>query len=52
MSWRFWLLDVPALLLSFWFAAYRVVLIISTVISVSLVLAMLGLAMLGVRWGW
>lgn len=49
---RFWLLDLPALLVTLWFRAYYVVLAGATMIVMTL-LALSGLLwVFGIRWGY
>ena len=52
MRWRYWLIDLPALVVTAWFIAYRFVLMVATVITVSAVVAMLVLQCFGIQWGW
>ena len=50
--WSFWLRDLPATIVDGWFLAYRLVLLISTIIAVSTVCLALALYLFGIRWGW
>jgi hypothetical protein len=45
--WLFWLVTVPARIVDAWFFAYRIVLIISTILSVTIVLVLFLTAALG-----
>lgn len=49
---RFWLIDVPAGIVTIWYRMYVVILAIASIISVGCVTAMLLLAAFGIRWGW
>lgn len=49
---RRWLVEIPARCVELWFAGYQLVLAIITIVTVSLILLMLGMALLGIRWGW
>jgi hypothetical protein len=52
MSWRRVLLDIPALLFTLWWTAYRLVLILVVMIVGTVTGLSLALAALGIRWGW
>lgn len=52
MNWRRYLIDIPVLLVDLWFLAYRVILTVATIVSVTAVVILLVLAALGIRWGW
>jgi hypothetical protein len=52
MSWRFWLLDAPAKIVSVWFALYGLLITLMVSVVVVMVLLTLALNFLGIRWGW
>jgi hypothetical protein len=52
MRWRHWLIEWPAALVDLWFAAYRLLILVLTIITVTGVVLMLVLAAFGIRWGW
>lgn len=52
MPWRLVLIEIPALIVTLWFAAYRIFLLVVTMVVVTAVLLTLGGALLGYRWGW
>jgi len=52
IPWRRVLIDWPARAVELWFAAYRILIVLMTIATVSLVLLVLVLALFGVRWGW
>jgi hypothetical protein len=49
---RRWLIDIPALLFSLWWTAYRCLLIVLVMVSVSTEFVALTLRAFGIRWGW
>ena len=48
----FWLVDVPALIISGWWTAYTVIIMLLTMVCVTVVAVMLVLRLFGIRWGW
>lgn len=52
MGWRFWLVDIPAAIVTLWWTAYRSLLLLVTMATVTALTVMLLLAALGIRWGW
>ncbi len=50
--WRLVLLDIPALLFTAWWTVYRLVLTAVIMIVGTVTALSLGLAALGIRWGW
>ena len=46
------LVEWPARVVEYWFRAYRLLLILTTMVTVTLVVIMLLLALVGVRFGW
>lgn len=52
MSWRTFVIDGPAALVTLWWLAYRVVLMALIMIVVTLTALSLVLDSLGYRWGW
>lgn len=49
---RWLLLDLPAAIVTLWFRAYYLLIALVTIITVSILLIALVLALFGVRWGW
>ena len=45
-------IDWPATIVTVWWLAYRIFLMVVTMITVTVVIAMLVLQCFGVRWGW
>ena len=46
------LLDWPALAVTYWFLAYRMLIALLTVVVISTLAASILLDLLGIRWGW
>lgn len=46
------LIDIPARIIDLWFASYRLLLIVTTMVCVTAVVLMLVLALFGIRVGW
>lgn len=50
---QFWLRELPSLLFDGWWLAYRLMLIVVFMVSISLTMVSLALWCLwGIRWGW
>lgn len=52
MRWQKWLIDIPAAIVTGWFAVYRVLLVVLVMVSVTMVFASLARAALGFGWDW
>jgi hypothetical protein len=52
MRWRFWLIELPAKALEFWFTFYWTLLTVICAGIVLVTVAALVLALFGIRWGW
>lgn len=50
---RFWLLDLPALLVTWWFRIYYLIIAAATMVVMTVLFIELGSWwLLGIRWGW
>lgn len=52
VRWRYWLLDVPAFIVTIWYRVYLVVIALASLMSVAAVMALLVLWLFGIRWDW
>lgn len=52
MSWRYWLIDLPAKVVEVWLKAYVVLAFAVTTAAFLTVLLSLVLHLFGIRWGW
>lgn len=52
MKWKYWLIEVPAKLFELWWSAYRALLTLLIMVSVTTVFIALLLRLAGIRWGW
>ena len=50
--WRKWLIDIPAAIVTIWWAAYTWLLTGMIMLAVTVMATMLVLYALGIRWGW
>lgn len=49
----FWVIDLPAAIVTIWYRMYVVILAVGSIVTVGTLLTVLGLWLLfGVRWGW